>query len=98
MCRGVEVKFKDKCYPVIIAATHIAQLTAVVQQVDGIHFGASTTINNMEKVLKIAVQDKPGGSPVIIIPLSCIRLKCLLLLSINSQWFLNIMANPGLVT
>ena len=57
---GIEMKFKNKLYPVLIAATHIPELNAVSHTEDGIYFGASCTLNQVDEVLKEIVETLPG--------------------------------------
>ncbi|XP_078351392.1 xanthine dehydrogenase/oxidase-like [Oculina patagonica] len=51
---GIEVKFKNQKYPIMIAATHIPELNAVEHTADGIKFGASVTLTALEDVLNEA--------------------------------------------
>lgn len=57
---GVEIKFKNMHYPVIIAATHVAELNAVQYLDNGIRIGASVTLAKLEKVMKNAVNSMEG--------------------------------------
>lgn len=54
------MKFKGMKYPVIIAATHVSELVAIEHTDDGIRFGGSVTITQLEVELKTAVQQYPG--------------------------------------
>ena len=57
---GIEMKFKNQTYPVLIAPTHIPELNAVEHTSDGIRFGASVTLSTLEEVLTEATQTMPG--------------------------------------
>ncbi|XP_064622237.1 xanthine dehydrogenase/oxidase-like [Lineus longissimus] len=56
---GVEVKFKNMVYPVIIAPTHVAELNQVEVGDDGITFGASVTLAMIDDTLKDAIKTMP---------------------------------------
>uniref|UniRef100_A0AAX7VU14 Xanthine dehydrogenase/oxidase n=1 Tax=Astatotilapia calliptera TaxID=8154 RepID=A0AAX7VU14_ASTCA len=56
---GVEVKFKNMVYPVILAPTFIPELSAVTHAEDGIVFGAACTLSHMAVVLRQAVESLP---------------------------------------
>ncbi|XP_022619725.1 xanthine dehydrogenase/oxidase, partial [Seriola dumerili] len=56
---GIEVKFKNMLYPVILAPTFIPELNAVTHTEDGIVFGAACTLSHMGAVLKQAVETLP---------------------------------------
>ncbi|XP_005932779.1 xanthine dehydrogenase/oxidase isoform X1 [Haplochromis burtoni] len=56
---GVEVKFKNMVYPVILAPTFIPELSAVTHTEDGIVFGAACTLSHMAVVLRQAVESLP---------------------------------------
>ncbi len=57
---GVEMKFKNILYPVLIAPTHISELNAISHTEEGIQFGASVTLTQVNDILKQAVQTLPG--------------------------------------
>ncbi|XP_061745952.1 xanthine dehydrogenase/oxidase isoform X2 [Nerophis ophidion] len=56
---GIEVKFKNILYPVILAPAFIPELHSVEHSSDGIVFGAACTLSRMESVLKQAVATLP---------------------------------------
>ncbi|XP_061780151.1 xanthine dehydrogenase/oxidase [Nerophis lumbriciformis] len=56
---GIEVKFKNILYPVILAPAFIPELHRVEHTSDGIVFGAACTLSQMESVLKQAVATLP---------------------------------------
>ena len=56
---GVEVKFKNQLYPMIIAPTHIEELCNISIVESGIWFGASTTLTKLEHVLQEQIQTLP---------------------------------------
>jgi len=51
---------KSMHYPVIIAATHIRELTAIHRTNAGIRVGASVTLSSLEQTLKQAIQQMHG--------------------------------------
>ena len=60
MSAGIEVKFKNQLYPVLIAATHVPELTQVTCSDTGVTFGASTTLSTIDETLKALVEKHPG--------------------------------------
>ncbi|XP_072235326.1 xanthine dehydrogenase/oxidase-like [Leuresthes tenuis] len=56
---GIEVKFKNMVYPVILAPAFIPELNAVTHAEDGIEFGAACTLSHMGAVLRQAVETLP---------------------------------------
>ena len=60
MCTGIEIKFKQALYPVMIAATHIPELNSVEFTSDGIRFGASVTLATIEDTLRSAIGSDKG--------------------------------------
>ncbi|CAN2388442.1 acting on CH or CH2 groups [Pristimantis euphronides] len=56
---GIEVKFKNLSYPVIIAPSAIAELNAVESTEAGIRFGAACSLATLGDVLQKAVSDLP---------------------------------------
>ena len=54
------MKFKNQIYPVLIAPTHVKELTAVTYGGDGVTFGASTTLSTIDETLKALVEKHPG--------------------------------------
>lgn len=56
---GIEMKFNNQNYPILIAPTHIPELKAVEHTAEGIKIGASVTLNILE-VLKKAKYSLPG--------------------------------------
>ena len=57
---GVEIKFKNQHYPVIISATHVQELNKVVNTSVGVRFGASVTLATVDERLKSAIAKFPG--------------------------------------
>ena len=57
---GVDIKFKNMVYPVLIAATHVPELCSIKKKEDGIEFGGSVTLNQMQSVLYESVKELPG--------------------------------------
>ena len=64
MTSGIEIKFKNQLYPVLIAPTHIKELTAVTHCDDGVTFGASTTLSTIDETLKKLIEKHPGRKNV----------------------------------
>ncbi|KAK2857221.1 hypothetical protein Q5P01_005956 [Channa striata] len=56
---GIEVKFKNMVYPVVLAPALIPELSAVTHTDDGIVFGAACTLSHMGTVLRRAVDTLP---------------------------------------
>ncbi|XP_064600707.1 xanthine dehydrogenase/oxidase-like [Liolophura sinensis] len=56
---GVEIKFKSKVYPVIIATTHIPELRGVELTDSGVVFGGSVTLTEIEIYLRSVVELLP---------------------------------------
>ena len=56
---GVEMKFKNMKYPVMIAPTHIAELSDVTHTDKGVRFGASVTLSTVDHELKDSLQKYP---------------------------------------
>ncbi|XP_038627943.1 xanthine dehydrogenase/oxidase-like [Tachyglossus aculeatus] len=57
---GVEMKFGNKVFPVIICPAWIPELNAVEHRTEGISFGASCTLSSMEETLAAAVAALPA--------------------------------------
>ncbi|KAK5847441.1 hypothetical protein PBY51_016565 [Eleginops maclovinus] len=56
---GIEVKFKNMVYPVILAPAFIPEMNDVTHTEDGIEFGAACTLSHMGAVLKRALETLP---------------------------------------
>ncbi|XP_073527924.1 xanthine dehydrogenase/oxidase isoform X4 [Phyllobates terribilis] len=56
---GIEMKFKNMLYPVIITPSCVAELNAVEQTEEGIRFGAACSLATLGDVLHKAVSDHP---------------------------------------
>jgi xanthine dehydrogenase/oxidase len=56
---GVEVKFKNLHYPVIIQPSRIEELVDIKFEEKGIRFGASVTLSEIEDVLKEEIKKQP---------------------------------------
>ncbi|XP_035533646.1 xanthine dehydrogenase/oxidase isoform X1 [Morone saxatilis] len=56
---GIEVKFKNMVYPVILAPAFIPELNTVTYTEDGVVFGAGCTLSHMGAVLKEMVKTLP---------------------------------------
>ena len=47
---GIEMKFKNCQYPIMIQATHVKELTSIEKTQSGIKFGASVTLSELESI------------------------------------------------
>ncbi|XP_055957731.1 xanthine dehydrogenase-like [Patella vulgata] len=56
---GIESRFKNMKYSVLINASHVPELTDIKSTEDGIKFGASVTLSKVEEVLEKAKEDLP---------------------------------------
>ncbi|KAM5253336.1 xanthine dehydrogenase/oxidase-like isoform 2-T2 [Hipposideros larvatus] len=56
---GIEMKFKNKLFPVIVCPAWIPELNSVEHGPEGITFGAACTLSSMEKTLQDAVANLP---------------------------------------
>ncbi|XP_062236272.1 xanthine dehydrogenase/oxidase [Platichthys flesus] len=56
---GIEVKFKNLLYPVILCPSFVSELNSVTHTDDGVVFGASCTLSHMGAVLRQAVETLP---------------------------------------
>nr|KAF6329459.1 xanthine dehydrogenase [Pipistrellus kuhlii] len=57
---GIEMKFKNKLFPVIISPAWIPELNFVERGPEGISFGAACSLDSVEKTLKDAVAELPA--------------------------------------
>lgn len=57
---GVEVKFKDCHYPVMLQPTKVPELNAVKKCVKGLIVGAAVTIDQLENELNKLICTMPG--------------------------------------
>ncbi|XP_051780208.1 xanthine dehydrogenase/oxidase isoform X1 [Erpetoichthys calabaricus] len=58
---GIEMKFKNMLYPVIIAPNYIPEMTSVLHSEDGIVFGSACTLTVLAETLKKAVSKVPDN-------------------------------------
>ncbi|KAK7065266.1 hypothetical protein SK128_021569 [Halocaridina rubra] len=56
---GVEVRFKNQLYPVLINSTKVSEITSVTMKDSGIEFGASCTLTSIEEILQDVVKNHP---------------------------------------
>uniref|UniRef100_H3CM91 Xanthine dehydrogenase/oxidase n=1 Tax=Tetraodon nigroviridis TaxID=99883 RepID=H3CM91_TETNG len=56
---GIEVKFKNMVYPVLLAPDYVPELHVVTQTEDGVVFGAACTLSHMGAVLREKVETLP---------------------------------------
>lgn len=59
MYTGVEVKFKNCLYPVIIQPTRVPELVDVKLESKGVRFGSAVTLSDMETVLREQIATQP---------------------------------------
>lgn len=57
---GIEMKFKNKLFPLIVCPAWIPELNSVEHGRDGISFGAACPLSSMEKTLQDAVAELPA--------------------------------------
>lgn len=57
---GIEMKFKNKLFPVIICPAWIPELNSVEHGPEGITFGAACTLSSVEKTLQEAIAKLPA--------------------------------------
>ncbi|XP_070285048.1 xanthine dehydrogenase/oxidase isoform X1 [Myotis yumanensis] len=57
---GIEMKFKNRLFPVIVSPAWIPELNVVEHGPEGISFGAACTLESVEKTLKDAVANLPA--------------------------------------
>ncbi|XP_038045060.1 xanthine dehydrogenase/oxidase-like [Patiria miniata] len=56
---GVEVKFKNQCYPVLVDITYIPELTSVEKTPSGVRIGASVSLTSVGDYMKEIIQEEP---------------------------------------
>ncbi|XP_031555377.1 xanthine dehydrogenase/oxidase-like [Actinia tenebrosa] len=56
---GIETKFKNQNYPILIASTHVPELNVVQQTETGVTFGSSVTLTTIEETLNDHVVHLP---------------------------------------
>ncbi|CAL4058678.1 unnamed protein product, partial [Meganyctiphanes norvegica] len=59
---GVEVKFKNQVYPVIINPSFVPELFDITKTQDGVEFGAAVTLSSIEETLKKEIHEKKNHS------------------------------------
>lgn len=57
---GVEIKFKDCHYPVMIQPNKIPELNIIKKCTKGLIVGAAVTIDKLEKELMLLIKNMPG--------------------------------------
>lgn len=57
---GVEVKFKNCHYPVLIQPTNIPEMTSLTSGEHGVRVGAAVTLSNFEKYIAEEIKEQPG--------------------------------------
>ncbi|KAK2141206.1 hypothetical protein LSH36_1140g00006 [Paralvinella palmiformis] len=57
---GIEVKFKNMLYPIIIAPTSIPEMTECSKTDSGLCFGGAVTLTEMEKFMKKFIEKLPA--------------------------------------
>eukprot|EP00887_Chlorella_sp_A99_P006651 scaffold3.g6651.t1 len=56
---GIEMKFKDAKYPVLVGATHVPELNAVAANDAGVTLGASVTLSRVMKTFRRLIASLP---------------------------------------
>lgn len=56
---GVEVKFKNCSYPILIYPSRISEMTEINETAKGVRVGASATLQEMENFLRKQIKTKP---------------------------------------
>ncbi|GLC34818.1 hypothetical protein PLESTB_001167600 [Pleodorina starrii] len=56
---GIEMKFKNAAYPVIIAPTHVPEMNQIVVTDSGVEIGAAVTLTRMMKAFKGLIASRP---------------------------------------
>jgi xanthine dehydrogenase/oxidase len=56
---GIEMKFKNMLYPVLIGATHVPELSEIRVEDSGIHFGASVTLTKLLTTCRHVASEQP---------------------------------------
>ncbi|XP_071497121.1 xanthine dehydrogenase/oxidase-like [Diadema antillarum] len=56
---GIEMRFGNQLYPVLICVTHVQELTDMEVNDDGIVVGSSVTLSRLEQFLKTLISDHP---------------------------------------
>ena len=59
---GVEVKFKNQMYSIIIDLNHIPEMTSIETTPTGVRVGASVSLTSLDEYLKQLIQTQPGRS------------------------------------
>lgn len=59
---GVEVKFKNIIYPVLIQPTQIREMHEMIETQDALKVGASVTLIELEEALRYHIKTKPGNA------------------------------------
>lgn len=57
---GIETKFKQRHFKVLVSPAFVKELREVAVTQDGLQFGASVTLTDMERHLRKAVDTFPG--------------------------------------
>jgi len=72
---GVEVKFKNVHYPVLIAATHIKELNVLQQTDTGLRVGASVTMTTLDQSLKQIIRQLNGNMSTLLVCVKTVMLR-----------------------
>ncbi|KAG2484282.1 hypothetical protein HYH03_016926 [Edaphochlamys debaryana] len=56
---GIEMKFKNMQYPVIIAPTHVKEMNAITVTEEGVEIGAAVTLTRMLRAFKGLIASRP---------------------------------------
>ena len=64
---GIEMKFKNMKYPVLINPSHVPELSHVETTAAGIWFGGAVTLTRVDEELKDALEKYPGDQSTIFV-------------------------------
>jgi xanthine dehydrogenase iron-sulfur cluster and FAD-binding subunit A len=62
---GVEMKFKNMMYPVLIQPNQILELASVATSSSGLRVGAAVTLNDMQQALRNDIESQPGTNNLV---------------------------------
>lgn len=57
---GIEMKFKDARYPVLVAVTHIPELNSMQDSEDGLWVGSSVTLSDLMDKMRSVIATRPA--------------------------------------
>ena len=57
---GIEIKFKNQLYPILISPGYITEMCSVELTDDGIVLGAAVTLTKLDQVMQQAIDTQTG--------------------------------------